>query len=74
MRVHPFAFGVESEYIASNLAQLVLHTTSRTVNALLQSQGREGDAGVFEKRLRYDLALLRQKDETRQRLEQKYLG
>ncbi len=70
----PFVFNVDSEHAASNLAQSVMHTTARTVNALLLSHHEDGstDVDTFRTQLRYDMAMLRQKDLTRERLEQRY--
>ncbi len=70
MSIHQFSFNVESEYVASNLTQSVLHLTSRVINAHLLCE--QAYSETFEDQLRQDLALLRQKDKIRQRLERVY--
>ena len=70
MSAHTFGQNYESSYIASNICQSVLHLTSRVINAHLLSE--KTSYADFELRLRQDLALLRQKNQTQRRLEATY--
>ncbi|MCH7535224.1 MAG: SIS domain-containing protein [Bacteroidetes bacterium] len=68
--VDAFCFHVDSEYVASSLTQSVLHLTSRAINAYLLTE--QGDPREFSELLGGDLALLRQKNETRKKLGDTY--
>ncbi len=69
MSIHSFCFHTDSEYIASNVAQTVLHLTSRVINAYLLSEAQQRD---FAEQLRADLAMLRQKDKTKNKFQELY--
>ena len=69
MKIYPIIFDQKSEYIASNLAQSILHITGRVVNAYLLS---ESNPVEFEHRLKQDLAMLRQRSLTMEKLRATY--
>lgn len=70
IRIHSFEFNGQDDYVASNICQSFLHITSRVINAYLLSE-KTGYAD-FEHRLRQDLAMLRKKDETLEKLTRVY--
>ena len=69
MKIHPFFFCEESEYVVSNVAQSILHIAGRVINAYLLS---ESNPAEFGSRLKHDLAMLRQKRETMRNLARTY--
>lgn len=70
MTVYSFCHNSCDEYVSSNVAQSLLHITSRLINSTFLTEA--SDLAALGKQLRVDLALLRQKNQTAQKLEDAY--
>lgn len=71
-KLHVFCFNSVDECIDANLTQSILHITARILNSyLLLYQGTIDSTG-FASQLEVDLALLRQKESIKEKLESKF--
>ncbi len=74
VHVYPFCFNLGDKFAVADVAQMAGHTLGRILNTYLLLEQGTIRPEQFGRQLRQDLALLRQKELTREKLERKYGG